>query len=245
MVPSEVGREPDRPMGYKWMDEECRNLHRPWWGTRAKERARHNVPRPGHHSDVRRALTDEGRVGSPDLGPRISDLGPRISDLGPRPSEIGPRSLGQGWGAWSRCGAESGSRVTYGLLLSLTFRLIAKDHRHCPGRGSVTVIVRAEVTLCPSALSTRKVNEKTPAAGMPYTKTGKNGVYDRHDELHRDLLKIGRNRLQEMVQDLLNTGRVQQCAAKGSRVVQWLDLPDGLFTRGEGEFAPGALKGKR
>jgi hypothetical protein len=70
-------------------------------------------------------------------------------------------------------------------------------------------------------------------------------VYDRRDELHRDFLKIGRNRLQDMAQALLDTGRVQQCAAKGSRVVQWLDLPDGPFALGKGEFAAGALKGKR
>ncbi len=76
----------------------------------------------------------------------------------------------------------------------------------------------------------------------PYTKSGKNGVYDRRSELPTDLRKIGRNRLQAMVQELLNGDRATQCAAGKSSVVQWLDVPGGPFDLGEGSFAPGALR---
>ncbi len=81
--------------------------------------------------------------------------------------------------------------------------------------------------------------------GKPYTKTGKNGVYNRREELPPDLRKIGRNRLQDMVQELLNADRARQCSAGKSGTVQWLDLPGGTFDRGEGTFAPGALKSRR
>jgi len=81
--------------------------------------------------------------------------------------------------------------------------------------------------------------------GKPYTKTGKNGVYNRREELPPDLRKIGRNRLQDMVQELLNADRARQCSAGKSGTVQWLDLPGGPFDRGEGAFAPGALKSRR
>jgi hypothetical protein len=79
--------------------------------------------------------------------------------------------------------------------------------------------------------------------GKPYTKTGRSGVYERRDELPRPLRKIGRNRLQNMVQELLNADRARQCSVGKSGSVKWLDLPDGPFDRGEGEFAPGGLKG--
>ena len=81
--------------------------------------------------------------------------------------------------------------------------------------------------------------------GKPYTKTGKNGVYDRREEMPSNLRKIGRNRLQYMVQELLNADRARQCSAGKSGSVQWLDLPGGPFYRGEGAFAPGALKSRR
>ena len=81
--------------------------------------------------------------------------------------------------------------------------------------------------------------------GKPYTKTGKNGVYNRREELPSNLRKIGRNRLQDMVQELLNADRARQCSAGKSGTVQWLDLPGGSFDLGEGAFAPGALKSRR
>ncbi len=83
------------------------------------------------------------------------------------------------------------------------------------------------------------------AEGKPYTKTGKNGVYERRDELPPGIRRIGRNRLQDMVQELLNGHRATQCAAGKSGTVQWLDVPGGPFDRGEGSFAPGAVKSKQ
>jgi len=80
--------------------------------------------------------------------------------------------------------------------------------------------------------------------GKPYTKTGKSGVYQRKEELPTSLRKIGRNRLEIMVQELLDKDRVRQCSVGKSGSVQWLDVPDGIFDRSEGSFQPSALKRK-
>ena len=48
-----------------------------------------------------------------------------------------------------------------------------------------------------------------------------------------------------MVQDLLDADRARQCAARGSGIVKWLDVPGGQFDLGEGSFAPGALKARQ
>lgn len=76
----------------------------------------------------------------------------------------------------------------------------------------------------------------------PYTKTGLSGVYRRREELPRRLRNVGRNRLEYMVQGLLGQDRVRQCSVGKSGAVKWLDVPGGMFERGEGTFAPGALK---
>ena len=88
----------------------------------------------------------------------------------------------------------------------------------------------------------RDAIENAASVGKPYTKTGKSGVYEHREELPLPLRKMGRNRLQELVQELLNADRARQCAAQKSRIVQWLDVPGGPFDQGEGTFAPGALK---
>ena len=76
--------------------------------------------------------------------------------------------------------------------------------------------------------------------GYPFTKTGLSGVYRRCSDLPTPLQNIGRDRLEGMVQHLLNDGELLLCSAKGSKAVQWLDVPDGPFARGYGVFAPGA-----
>ncbi len=86
---------------------------------------------------------------------------------------------------------------------------------------------------------------KAALEGKPYTKTGKNGVYDRREEFPQELRKIGRNRLHNMVQELLDADRVRQCSAGKGGAVQWLDVPDGDFDQGVGHFAPGALRSRR
>lgn len=75
--------------------------------------------------------------------------------------------------------------------------------------------------------------------GKPYTKTGGNGVYKRRNELP-PRLRMGRNRLEDFVQDALLAGLITQAAAKGSKSVHYLDVPSGPFDRGEGVFQQGA-----
>ena len=76
----------------------------------------------------------------------------------------------------------------------------------------------------------------------PYNKTGSSGVYQRREELPLRLRKVGRNRLEIMVQELLDQDRVRKCSVGKSGVVKWLDIPGGKFERGEGSFTPGALR---
>ena len=47
-----------------------------------------------------------------------------------------------------------------------------------------------------------------------------------------------------MADDLLQAGRFVLASAPGEKTQKWLDVPDGPFARGEGEFAPGAGTGK-
>jgi hypothetical protein len=80
-------------------------------------------------------------------------------------------------------------------------------------------------------------------AGRPYTKTGVNGLYQRRAELGEELSTFGRDRLESMVDDLLQSGRIVAALANGT-AVKWLDVVGGPFARGVGEFAPGAGTGK-
>jgi len=86
----------------------------------------------------------------------------------------------------------------------------------------------------------RKAIADAAERGYPLTKTGLNGVHNRRSDLPKPLQNIGRDKLVGMVQQLLDDGELLLCSAKGSKAVQWLDVPDGPFARGVGEFAPGA-----
>ena len=78
--------------------------------------------------------------------------------------------------------------------------------------------------------------------GYPFTKTGGNGIYSRRSELPEHLRSMGRDRLQSLVQELLDEQKVVQCRAAGggSRIVTFLDVPHGPFARGQGQFSMGA-----
>ena len=47
-----------------------------------------------------------------------------------------------------------------------------------------------------------------------------------------------------MVQDLLNESVLVKGKASGSKEDKWLDVPDGPFAKGVGEFVLGADKGE-
>jgi hypothetical protein len=81
------------------------------------------------------------------------------------------------------------------------------------------------------------------AEGRPYTKTGVNGLYVRRAQLGEELSPLSRTRLEEMAQELEGVGRIVTALAIGT-TVKWLDVPDGPFAKGKGEFAPGAGTGK-
>jgi hypothetical protein len=79
--------------------------------------------------------------------------------------------------------------------------------------------------------------------GRPFTKMGVNGLHQRRAELGGELAALGRNKLEEMAQDLEAEGRIVTALATGT-AVKWLDVPGGSFAKGEGAFAPGAGTGK-
>jgi hypothetical protein len=79
--------------------------------------------------------------------------------------------------------------------------------------------------------------------GRPYTKMGQNGLYQRRAQLGGELASLGRDKLEELAQELEARGKIVTALANGT-AVKWLDVPDGPFARGEGIFAPGAGTGK-
>lgn len=77
--------------------------------------------------------------------------------------------------------------------------------------------------------------------GRPYTKTGGNGVYERRHELPETFHAIGKHRLAEWVGALLDREELVMAMAEGSKLVKWLDVPDGPVARGEAVFITGHL----
>lgn len=79
-------------------------------------------------------------------------------------------------------------------------------------------------------------------AGFPYTHTGasETSLYKNRARLHSLLQECGRQRIESLAQQLLYEGRVVKCRAKGSAQAKWLDVPDGKFARGLGEFPEGS-----
>lgn len=76
--------------------------------------------------------------------------------------------------------------------------------------------------------------------GQPFTKTGANGLHTRRQELPEALQRIGRDRLESLCQSLLDSGKVLACLARGGgNTVKWLDIPEGPFASGGGEFRTG------
>jgi hypothetical protein len=69
--------------------------------------------------------------------------------------------------------------------------------------------------------------------GQPYTKTGGNGVYERRHELPEVFHAIGKHRLADWVTTLLDRGELVMAMAQGSKLVKWLDVPDGPVATGQ------------
>ncbi len=77
--------------------------------------------------------------------------------------------------------------------------------------------------------------------GQPYTKTGINGPYERRHELPESLRGVAKHRMVDLISSLLEGGAVVSAMAEGSRLVKWLDVPEGPIAAGEAIFAPGHL----
>ena len=78
--------------------------------------------------------------------------------------------------------------------------------------------------------------------GHPLTHTGGAGVHRQRHRLAAVFHDMGRNRLEGMVQDLLNESVLVKGMAAGSKEDKWLDVPNGPFAKGVGEFVLGADK---
>jgi len=77
--------------------------------------------------------------------------------------------------------------------------------------------------------------------GQPYTKTGGNGLYERRHELPDAFHAIGKHRLTGWVDALLAQGELVTAMAEGSKLVKWLDVPDGPVAQGQAVFVTGHL----
>lgn len=83
---------------------------------------------------------------------------------------------------------------------------------------------------------------RAAAEGKPYTKTGGNGVYERRHELPEAFHGIGKHRLSDWVGTLLDREELVMAMVDGSKLVKWLDVPDGPMASGEAAFVTGHLK---
>ena len=80
-------------------------------------------------------------------------------------------------------------------------------------------------------------------SGHPFTHTGGAGIFLQLHRLPPEFHDIGRNRLQSMVQELLNESVLVKGKAAGSKEDKWLDVPNGPFAKGVGGFVLGADEG--
>ena len=89
-----------------------------------------------------------------------------------------------------------------------------------------------------SVLETASAN--AASNGQPFTKTGGNGLHERRSELPDELADISRNKLVQMADALLESGRLVLCMAGDSKLKKWLDIPGGEFALGVGQFQLGS-----
>ena len=81
---------------------------------------------------------------------------------------------------------------------------------------------------------------KAAESGHPFTHYGGAGVYRQRHRSPLAFHDVGRDPLQNMIQTLLNEGVLVKGMAAGAKEDKWLDVPNGPFAKGIGEFALGA-----
>ncbi|QMV46326.1 AAA family ATPase [Wolbachia pipientis] len=110
-----------------------------------------------------------------------------------------------------------------GLLENITERLRIKNMNEKDSKQHlITAITRAAIS------------------GHPFTHTGSTGVYKQRHRLPEEFHSIGRDRMERIVQELLQTRKLVKGMATGSKEDKWLDIPSGPFARGVGKFSCGA-----
>ena len=116
-------------------------------------------------------------------------------------------------------------RAPTGLLVDVTARL--RDHR------------RSHEDLMDALAG---AIARAAGKGHPFTHYGGTGVYRQRHRLPPAFHGMGRNRIEALVQDLLNARPpiLVKGMAGGSKEDKWLDVPTGPFARGVGEFVHGA-----
>jgi hypothetical protein len=116
-------------------------------------------------------------------------------------------------------------RAPTGLLIDVTERL---SQSRLPEQDLVDTLV--------DAIAQAAEN------GHPYTHTGGTGLFKQRHRLPVMFHDMGRNRIEGMVQKLLNERPpvLVKGMAEGSKELKWLDVPTGPFARGVGQFVHGA-----
>jgi len=76
--------------------------------------------------------------------------------------------------------------------------------------------------------------------GHPFSHYGSTGVYNQRERLPSPFHEIGKHKMQQLVQALLNAGRLVKGRAQGSKENKWLDVQGGPFAIGDGKFRLGA-----
>ncbi|MHC3931435.1 UNVERIFIED_CONTAM: AAA family ATPase [Wolbachia endosymbiont of Nasonia longicornis] len=110
-----------------------------------------------------------------------------------------------------------------GLLEDITERLRIKNMNEKDSKQHlITAITRAAIS------------------GHPFTHTGSTGVYKQRHRLPEEFHSIGRDRMERIVQELLQARKLVKGMATGSKEDKWLDIPSGPFARGVGKFSCGA-----
>jgi len=116
-------------------------------------------------------------------------------------------------------------RVETGLLVDVTEKL--KESR-LPVKDLSDMLVTAVI--------------QAAEDGQPFTHTGNSGVFKQRNRLPVVFHDMGRNKIEKLVQDLLNARPpvLVKGMSDGSKELKWLDVPDGPFARGVGHFTHGA-----
>jgi|ETNvirnome_6_100_1030635.scaffolds.fasta_scaffold06772_3 5S rRNA maturation endonuclease (ribonuclease M5) len=95
----------------------------------------------------------------------------------------------------------------------------------------------------PTAMLLEKMTHTIAARaveGYPYTSTGMNGVWELRHTFTTEFHTLPKNSVRDLLQQLLNDGKVRKCVSKGSQSAKWLDIPGGPFDRGDGQHMHGS-----